>query len=148
VPRHRRARAVAPPPATALAAFRLPADHGRGRREIVVLRIATATPYGWFRNPFPVLVLLALLAIENPLKYLEWVNLSEPLPTYFLIALWLWCGWGWTRRKFACGARSAGGVPETEMARSSTPHSALRTPQFNGPDPSARPASPPRPARA
>jgi hypothetical protein len=93
-----RPRPVVPPWGADLADFNLPADAGRSRSGAVVLRLASATPYGWFRNSIPLLALLTLLALDGPLREWDLVSARDPLDTYCLLALWVWCGWVWIRR--------------------------------------------------
>jgi hypothetical protein len=99
VPRARRPWGLARAVAGAVAVFRFPAAPPHGERQVAVLRLPAHSPYGWLRNAFPLLALLALLAIEGPLQKWRYTDLTEPMDTFALIVLWAWCGgWVLTRR--------------------------------------------------
>jgi hypothetical protein len=89
------------PAGAALAVFRWPASLGHGPREVAALRLRPGGAFGWLRNPFPLLALAALLVIEGPMKNWGLNDLTWPLETYCLLALWAWCGVVWARRRRA-----------------------------------------------
>lgn len=92
-----------------------------------LLRLPARVTYGLMRNPVELLLLAALLVIENPARAvsLEWMELihdwvewfwipvtrtdhsfgdfGTPWNTYVLILLWLWCAWAWTRETARAG---------------------------------------------
>jgi hypothetical protein len=43
----------------------------------------------------PTLAVLILLTLYIPTLFARTPDSIPPLDTYFLIALWLWCGWLW-----------------------------------------------------
>jgi arabinofuranan 3-O-arabinosyltransferase len=67
--------------------------------QLAVLRLRTGSPFGWIRNPLPVLVLVTLLFIQEPLQMWDSELLNWPLDTYFLIVVWAGCGVAWAWRQ-------------------------------------------------
>jgi hypothetical protein len=77
-----------------------------------------AANYGWVRNPFVILVLIAMVLNEQVLEPEQWLPVHGfPWTTTAVIVLWLWCAWLWTRQRFADQkrARAYGQLPITAM---------------------------------
>jgi hypothetical protein len=77
-----------------------------------------AANYGWVKNPFTILVLVALVLHEQVLEPEQWLPVHGwPWTTMAVIVLWLWCAWLWTRQRFAeqKQERAYGELPITAM---------------------------------
>jgi hypothetical protein len=57
--------------------------------------------YGWMKNPFPLLVVVLLVLIEQVFEARSWLPTHGfPWNTVTLLILWGWCAWHWTRQRF------------------------------------------------